>query len=86
MSLVLVKYKASSYHGAMETERDERSAPLRLTRRQLAEAAGIVTAAWGVGQATGLSAQETDQPPLDASGKVIPGFEEAQAELGGEKV
>ncbi|MFT7541735.1 MAG: hypothetical protein ACI9K5_002707 [Gammaproteobacteria bacterium] len=84
--LVLVQLRTDSYHGAMETEINEGSAPKGLTRRQLAEAAGIVTAAWSVGQATGLSAQETDQPPVDASGKVIPGFEETQAGLGREKV
>ena len=54
--------------------------PLAITRRSFIEMAGIVGAAWGLGRAVDAGAAEPAQPPVDAQGKVIPGFEKAQAD------
>jgi predicted dehydrogenase len=52
--------------------------PKAITRRSLIEMAGMTTAAWGMARLTAAGAAEG--PPVDAQGKVIPGFEKTQAD------
>jgi hypothetical protein len=54
--------------------------PTGITRREFVEVAGVAGAAWGMSRVTAVGAAEPAQPPVDASGKVIPGFEKTQAD------
>ena len=51
--------------------------PIGITRRKFVEVVGVAGAAWGMSP---MTAAEPAQPPMDASGKVIPGFEKTQAD------
>jgi hypothetical protein len=52
--------------------------PAGITRRGFVEMAGLAGATCGLGLVTTGAAAEPAQPPVDASGKVIPGFEKKQ--------
>jgi hypothetical protein len=54
--------------------------PTGITRREFVERMGIAGAALGLSDVTAASAAESAQPPVDARGKVIPGFEKNQAD------
>ncbi|MGI9457123.1 MAG: Gfo/Idh/MocA family protein, partial [Aeoliella sp.] len=54
--------------------------PIGITRREFVEAVGVVSAAWSMSRVTSAGAAEPAQPPVDAKGKVIPGFEQTQAD------
>lgn len=49
---------------------------LGITRREFVELMGAAGATWSLGQVAAAGAAEPAQPPVDAEGKVIPGFEE----------
>ena len=59
--------------------------PTGIPRREFVELLGVTGAAWGLSQVTAAGAAEPAQPPVDASGKVIPGFERTQTGPEGEK-
>ena len=59
--------------------------PTEITRREFGEVVGVAGAAWGMSRVTAVGAAEPAQPPVDASGKVIPGFEKTQADPNGAK-
>ncbi len=54
--------------------------PTGITRREFVEVVGVAGAAWGMSRVTAVGAAEPVQPPVDARGKVIPGFEKTRAE------
>jgi len=51
-----------------------------IRRRNFVELMGVAGATWGLSQATRASAADTNQQPVDASGKVIPGFEKTRVD------
>lgn len=51
-----------------------------ITRRNFIGMAGVAGAAMGLGRVAGAGAAEAPQQPVDASGKVIAGFEKTQAD------
>ena len=51
--------------------------PMGITRRKFVEGIGVAGAALGLSR---VMAAEPSQPPVDASGKVIAGFEQTQAD------
>ena len=52
--------------------------PIEVTRREVLEMMGVGSAALVMGRLPAMGATEPVQPPVDASGKVIPGFEKTQ--------
>jgi hypothetical protein len=56
-----------------------------ITRREFAELVGAAGTAWGLSAVVTAGAAEPTQPPVDASGKAIPGFEATQADREGAK-
>ncbi len=50
------------------------------TRREFLRLAGTAGVVWGMSRGSAGGAAEPDRPPVDAGGKVIPGFEPAKAE------
>ncbi len=53
--------------------------PIEVTRREILEVMGVAGAAWAMSHLPAMGAAEPIQPPVDASGKIIPGFEKTQA-------
>lgn len=53
---------------------------MEITRRRFVELLGVTGTAWGLSQVTAAGAAEPAQPPVDAHGKVIAGFEQAQTD------
>jgi len=53
---------------------------MEITRREFVGLAGLTGAALGLGRVTTADAAEPPRVPVDASGKVIPGFEKTQAD------
>ena len=54
--------------------------PMGITRRKFVEGIGVAGAALGLSRVMAAGAAEPSQPPVDASGKVIAGFEQTQAD------
>lgn len=54
--------------------------PIEVTRREILEAVGVVGAAWAMSRLPAMGAEESIRSPVDASGKIIPGFEKIQAD------
>lgn len=59
--------------------------PKGFTRRELIELAGAAGAVWGMNKVATAGAADPIQPPTDASGKVIPGFEKNQNDANASK-
>jgi len=53
--------------------------PIEVTRREILEVVGVAGAAWAMSHLPAMGAAAPAKPPVDASGKIIPGFEKAQA-------
>ncbi|MEI7900287.1 MAG: Gfo/Idh/MocA family oxidoreductase [bacterium] len=54
--------------------------PAGITRREFGGMVGAASAVWGLSREAAAGAAEPPRPPVDASGKAIPGFEKIQAD------
>ena len=76
----MIGYLVTNQSRTDERRRDvmSKKQPIIVTRREILEMMGVGSAALVMGRLPAMGAAELIQPPVDASGKIIPGFEKTQ--------